>query len=141
MYFSKAQATPKVTSYPAFFFFFSLIVNRSQLNDWGFESQYGLGIFLLTTLFRLASGPTQPPVQWVPGVLSLGVRWVGREADHSLPSSAEVKNAWSYTSPPQYASMAWCSVKRKAQEQLYLTWSHSIYMYQECETFNLFKHL
>jgi len=24
----------------------------------------------------------------------------GREADHSLPSSAEVKNAWSYTSTP-----------------------------------------
>jgi hypothetical protein len=26
------------------------------------------------------------------------------------PSSAEVKNAWSYTSTPQYTSMAWCSV-------------------------------
>jgi len=24
----------------------------------------------------------------------------GREADHSPPSSAEVKNAWSYTSTP-----------------------------------------
>jgi hypothetical protein len=36
-------------------------------------------------------GPTQPPAQWVPGVLSLGVKWVGREADHSPPSSAEVK--------------------------------------------------
>jgi len=23
-------------------------------------------------------------------------------------SSAEVKNAWSYTSTPQYASMTWC---------------------------------
>jgi hypothetical protein len=27
---------------------------------------------------------------WVPGDLSLGVKWPGREADHS-PSSAEVK--------------------------------------------------
>jgi hypothetical protein len=27
-----------------------------------------------------------------------GVKWPGREADHSRPSSAEVKNAWSYTS-------------------------------------------
>jgi hypothetical protein len=36
-------------------------------------------------------GPTQPPIQWVPGALSLGVKWPGREADHSPPSSAEVK--------------------------------------------------
>jgi len=39
--------------------------------------------------------------------------------DHSPPSSDEVKNAWSYTCTPQYASMAWCSVK-KAKGQLYL---------------------
>jgi hypothetical protein len=32
--------------------------------------------------------------------------WPGREADHSPPSSAEVKNAWSYTSTPQYVFMA-----------------------------------
>jgi hypothetical protein len=35
----------------------------------------------------------------------------GGEADHSPQSSTEVKNAWSYTSIPQYAFMAWCSVK------------------------------
>jgi hypothetical protein len=40
-----------------------------------------------------------------------GVKWPGREADHSPPSSAKVKNAWSYTSTPQYAFMTWCSVK------------------------------
>jgi hypothetical protein len=36
-------------------------------------------------------GPTQPPIQWVPGSLSLRVKRSGREADHSPPSSAEVK--------------------------------------------------
>jgi hypothetical protein len=36
-------------------------------------------------------GPTQPPIQWVPGTLSLGVKRSGRKADHSPPSSAEVK--------------------------------------------------
>jgi hypothetical protein len=41
------------------------------------------------------------------GALSLGVTQPGREADHSPPSSAEVKDAWSYTSTPQYAFMAW----------------------------------
>jgi hypothetical protein len=34
----------------------------------------------------------------------------GGEADHSPPSSARVKNVLSYTSTPQYAFMAWCSV-------------------------------
>jgi hypothetical protein len=41
-----------------------------------------------------------------------------READYSTPSSAEIKNAWSYTSTPKYTFIAWCSVK--AQGQLYL---------------------
>jgi hypothetical protein len=36
-------------------------------------------------------GPTQPPIQWVPGVLSLVVKRPGREADNSPPYSAEVK--------------------------------------------------
>jgi len=30
-------------------------------------------------------------IQWMPGALSLGVERPGREADHSPPSSAEVK--------------------------------------------------
>jgi hypothetical protein len=37
---------------------------------------------------------------WVPGTLTLGVKRPGSEADHSPPSSAEVKNAWSYTTIP-----------------------------------------
>jgi hypothetical protein len=32
-----------------------------------------------------------PPVQWVPEDLSMGVKWSGRKANHSPPSSAEVK--------------------------------------------------
>jgi hypothetical protein len=40
---------------------------------------------------RMALGPTQTPIQWVPGALSLGVKQLGREADHSPPSSAKVK--------------------------------------------------
>jgi hypothetical protein len=50
-------------------------------------------IFLFTTaVSRTAFGPTQPPIQWVPGALSVGVKLPGREADHSPPSSAEVKD-------------------------------------------------
>jgi hypothetical protein len=83
-----------------------------RLDDWGFESQQGLGILLFTTMSRPALGPIQPPIQWVPGALSLGVKWLGCEADHSPPSSAEVKTAWSYTYTPEYAFMVWCSVKK-----------------------------
>jgi hypothetical protein len=60
----------------------------------------GWEIFLLTTASRLVLGPTKPPIQWVSGALSLGVKRPVPEADHSPPSSAEVKNAWSYTSTP-----------------------------------------
>jgi hypothetical protein len=37
-----------------------------------------------------------------PGVLSSGLKRPRCEADHSPPSSAEVKNAWSCTTTPQY---------------------------------------
>jgi hypothetical protein len=72
----------------------------------GFDSRRELGIFLFTTAFRTALEPTQPPLQWVPGNLSLGVKRLGLEADHLPPSSAEVKNAWSYTSTRQYVFIA-----------------------------------
>jgi hypothetical protein len=38
--------------------------------------------------------------------MGIGGPFPGREADHSPPSSAEVKNAWSYTSTPPYVFMA-----------------------------------
>jgi hypothetical protein len=53
--------------------------------------RWGPGIFLFTTASRPALGPIQPPIQWVAGALSLGVKRPGREADHSPPSRAEVK--------------------------------------------------
>jgi hypothetical protein len=48
-------------------------------------------LFHVTTASRPALGPTQLPIQWVPGALSLGVKRPGRETDHSPPSIAEVK--------------------------------------------------
>jgi hypothetical protein len=53
----------------------------------------------------------------------LGVKWLDHEAGHSLPTSAQVRNAWSYMSTPPYilmagvqqskgyVFMAWCLVK------------------------------
>jgi hypothetical protein len=55
-------------------------------------------------LFSTSSRPvlvsTQPPIQLVPGALSTGVKGQGRETNHSLPASAEVKKIWIYTSTP-----------------------------------------
>jgi hypothetical protein len=38
------------------------------------------------------SGSTQPPTQWVPEAVSLKAKRQEREAEHSRPCSAEVKN-------------------------------------------------
>jgi hypothetical protein len=77
------------------------------MDDWiSIPGGGGQGTFLFATTFRPALGRTQPPNQWVLGALSLGVKRPGREADRSPPSSAKVKNAWSYKSIPQYAFMA-----------------------------------
>jgi hypothetical protein len=46
-------------------------------------------------LSKPALEPTQPPIQWVPGDFSLGVRRPGRAVDHSPPNSAEVKKCGS----------------------------------------------
>jgi hypothetical protein len=72
-----------------------------------FDSRRGLGIFLFATASRPALDTTQPMAK---AAFFPGVKRPGREADHSPPSSAEVKNAWSYTSTLQYVFMVWCLV-------------------------------
>jgi len=78
----------------------------------------GAGDFSLRRRIQTGSGPTHPTTQWEPEALSLGVKRVRREADYSPPSSAELKNAWSYTSTRRYAFMEWCSIT--VEGQLYL---------------------
>jgi hypothetical protein len=56
--------------------------------------------FLSSTSFRPALGSTQPPTQWVPGALFPDVKQQEREADHSSPTSVEVKQMWIYKSTP-----------------------------------------
>ena len=62
----------------------------------GIESRWGRDF---PHLSRPALGPTQPPVQWVPG-LSWGVKRPGRDVDPSPPSSAMVMKGQNYTSIP-----------------------------------------
>jgi hypothetical protein len=60
---------------------------RYGLDDSGIESRLGQDF---PHPSRPVLGPTQPPIQWVPG-LSRGVKRPGRGVDHPSPSSAEVK--------------------------------------------------
>jgi hypothetical protein len=67
----------------------------------GVRSPAGARIFPLSSVSRPALGPTQPPVEWVPGVLSLGVK-SGRGVmltthPHQVPRSRMCR---SYTSSP-----------------------------------------
>jgi hypothetical protein len=52
----------------------------------------GAGIFLFCSASRSALGPTQSPIQRITGPVSPGETHPEREADHSPPSSAEIKN-------------------------------------------------
>jgi hypothetical protein len=80
----------------------------------GFYSrQLRNGAFLFATASKTALGPTQSPIQWVHGALTLGVKWPVRHADQSPPSTAKVTNAWSYSSTPHMSSWpyAWLSTR------------------------------
>jgi hypothetical protein len=52
-------------------------------------------------------------------IFGAGVKRPGREADHSPLRSAEVQNAWSYTSTPQYALWRRAQLK-ESTGQVYL---------------------
>jgi hypothetical protein len=57
--------------------------------------------FFLSHRGQAGSGTRQsfnPSIQWIFGGLFSGVKSLGREANLSPPSSAEVKNVWSYNS-------------------------------------------
>jgi hypothetical protein len=48
------------------------------------------------------------PAQW-----ASSVRRQEYEDEHASPSSAEVKNAWSYTSIPPYFIVVWCLIEHR----------------------------
>jgi hypothetical protein len=87
------------------------IVTRLRAGRAGFDSWQGQlrDVFNFAIASRPDLGPTQRPNEWIQAALSLGIKRPGRQADHSPPSSAEIKNAWSYTSVPPYVLMALCT--------------------------------
>jgi hypothetical protein len=63
-------------------------------------------IFIYSQLSSLALGPTQPPVQWVPGFFR-GSKVVRHDVDHSSPPSTEVKVSGTITLLPLYLFTSW----------------------------------
>jgi hypothetical protein len=106
----KARISTKLRSlliilwhYNLFLVLFNVHIRRNRHSDW------------------LRAGWSRVVVR-VPGALSPGVKRPGREADQSLPTSAEIKNPWIYTSTPLYVFMALCLVNLiQGQFYLYLT--------------------
>ena len=67
--------------------------------------RFFLGVTDLSLLENIQIGwLSQPPSQWVPLALSPGPMLLGHEANHSFPSTAEIKNAWSYIPIPHTPS-------------------------------------
>jgi hypothetical protein len=51
--------------------------------------------FIFSTMSKHVLGRIQPPIQWVPGALSMEVKQPGHEAYHST-TSAEITKTWIY---------------------------------------------
>jgi hypothetical protein len=85
----------------------------------GFDSRRGLRIFLFTTASRTALGPTQPPIQWVTGALSLGGKsgWGVRLTTHLHLLPRSVMRG---TMPPLPNTPSWRGAQLKAKGQLCL---------------------
>jgi hypothetical protein len=63
------------------------IATRDGLDGPGIESRWGRNF---PHASRRALGPTQPPIQWVPGLFP-GGKVAAAGVDHPRPSNAEVK--------------------------------------------------
>jgi hypothetical protein len=67
---------------------------------WGSNHGRGKRLFHFCKMSGLATRPNHHPIQRVLGAFSLGIKWLGCEADYLSPSSADVNNNWSSTSSP-----------------------------------------
>lgn len=75
----------------------------------GYRRGGNAGILLFGIAFIPAVGPTQSPIEWITGILSLVLKRP-HDGDQSPSSSVEVQNAWSIISTllQSYVLVAWC---------------------------------
>ena len=67
---------------------------------------------------RWATGPRN--LLWRPPSIGTRLKWPGREADHLCLSNTEVRNEWSCSYTPPFASVAWTVTTRLAFPTSYL---------------------
>jgi hypothetical protein len=86
----------------------------------GFRFPPGLDFVNASTKACSVTHNTSYPVDnWVPSSVE---KRPGSQANHSSPFCAEIKNAWSYASTPQYVCIPWCLVQHKAN----IPFTHSL---------------
>jgi hypothetical protein len=101
--------------------------DRSQNSSVGIAINYRLeaavrfseSLRSLSTACRPALRPTQPPIQWVPRVISPEVKRSGREVGRPHPSSGEFKNDGAI--PPVLHTSSCCGPELITHRDNYLT--------------------
>jgi hypothetical protein len=61
----------------------------------GIRVSAGARVFSLSLKRLYRFWAAEPFVEWISEAFTLVLKWRGREADHSPPSSGKVKNKWS----------------------------------------------
>jgi hypothetical protein len=74
---------------------------------------YSKEVFLFAAASILSLLSTQSPTKCVPDALFSGINQPKHKADHSPPSSVEVKNTWICTSTPPYVLIVLCLMKQR----------------------------
>jgi hypothetical protein len=83
-----------------------------SLDDGRFKSQQGLEI-VFTTVSRLTLRPIQPPIQGVPGALSLEVSWGVKLPSHLHPVPRSIMHG---DTPPLPNTPSWCDAQLKHRD-------------------------
>jgi hypothetical protein len=100
-------------------------VYRKQATDWTARVRFpALQDSFFSAASRPTLGPAQPYIQWVPGALSLGVKWKGFEADDWPPSSA-VKKSGALPPLPHMSSSCALLIKHRKKKKTPWLWSAS----------------
>jgi hypothetical protein len=82
-----------------------MLNSRPHLSVLDLKTLFPAGAGNFSLHHRVQNGSGAYPASYPMGTSGsfLQVKWPGREADHSPTSSAEVTNAWSYTSPNTFS--------------------------------------
>jgi hypothetical protein len=91
------------------------LATRLLVGKQGFDSWEGQQVSFYSTVLRSVLGPAQLSIQRVRGGCFLGIK-----ADHSRPSSAEMKNGGTIPPPPPFAFRVQRCLINEAQRKLRL---------------------